>query len=98
MRLIKEKIPQSKTICGLSNVSFGLPQRRLLNRNYLSLMMAVGLDAAILDPTDALLMANLITTQTLLGHDEHCLDYIAAERRGQLISGNEEPTWPKLRS
>ena len=52
LRLIKEGLPQARTICGLSNISFGLPQRQLLNRQFLSIMRAAGLDAAILDPTD----------------------------------------------
>jgi cobalamin-dependent methionine synthase I len=84
LRLIKKHLPQVKTICGLSNISFGLPQRRLLNRTFLSIMQAEGLDAAILDPTDKALMANLATAQALMGDDEHCLNYIAAHREGRL--------------
>ncbi len=84
LRLIKKHLPQAKTICGLSNISFGLPSRRLLNHNFLSLMLAEGLDAAIIDPTDDALMANLTATQTLMGRDEHCLGYITAHREGKL--------------
>jgi 5-methyltetrahydrofolate--homocysteine methyltransferase len=84
LALIKENIPEARTICGLSNISFGLPLRRLLNRNLLSLMLAAGLDAAILDPTDKSLMADLVATQTLLGRDEHCLGYITAAREGTI--------------
>jgi 5-methyltetrahydrofolate--homocysteine methyltransferase len=84
LRLIKKDLPQVKTICGLSNISFGLPQRKLLNHNFLSIMLSEGLDAAILDPTDKALMAHLVATQTLMGLDEGCLDYIAAYRSGQL--------------
>jgi cobalamin-dependent methionine synthase I len=83
-RLIKETLPGVRTICGLSNISFGLPQRRLLNRNFLSAMIAAGLDAAILDPTDTGLMANLAATQALLGFDENCMGYIGAAREGTL--------------
>jgi cobalamin-dependent methionine synthase I len=85
LRLIKEHLPEVKTICGLSNISFGLPNRHLLNRNFLSIMQAEGLDAAILDPTDKALMINLATTQTLMGGDEHCLNYISAHRQGKLL-------------
>ena len=84
LRLIKKELPGVNTICGLSNISFGLPQRQLLNRNYLTILLAEGLDAAILDPTDGALMANLATTQALLGKDKHCLNYISAYREGKL--------------
>lgn len=84
LMLIKKHLPQVRTICGLSNISFGLPHRQLLNRNFLSIMMAEGLDAAILDPTDEALLANLAATKTLMGYDEHCLSYIAAHREDKL--------------
>jgi cobalamin-dependent methionine synthase I len=84
LRLIKKHLPWVKTICGLSNISFGLPQRQLLNRNFLSLMLVEGLDAAILDPTDKVLMAHLLATRTLMGLDQHCRDYITAHREGKL--------------
>lgn len=84
LRLIKKNLPQVKTICGLSNISFGLPQRQLLNQNFLSIMLSEGLDAAILDPTDKALMAHLAATRTLMGLDEGCRDYIAAHRSGKL--------------
>jgi 5-methyltetrahydrofolate--homocysteine methyltransferase len=41
-----------KTIIGLSNISYGLPERKLINQNFLVLAMTSGLDAAILDSTD----------------------------------------------
>jgi len=84
LRLIKDGLPRVKTICGLSNISFGLPQRQLLNRQFLSIMRAAGLDAAILDPTDGRLMSGLQAAEALLGHDENCLAYIGAARQGKL--------------
>ena len=45
------------TICGLTNVSHGLPQRKLINRTLLAEAIARGLDAAILDPTDRQLIS-----------------------------------------
>ncbi|MDP7241089.1 MAG: dihydropteroate synthase, partial [Dehalococcoidia bacterium] len=47
----------TKTILGVSNISFGLPRRRLLNRTFLAAALAQGLNAAILDPLDLGLMA-----------------------------------------
>lgn len=73
------------TICGLSNISFGLPLRRLINRNFLALAMSYGLSAAILDPTDKQLMATLYSTEMLLGKDEYCERFIDAYRSGHII-------------
>ncbi|MGC8972324.1 MAG: homocysteine S-methyltransferase family protein [bacterium] len=55
------------TTIGLSNVSFGLPNRSLLNRAFLSMVAASGLDSVILDPTDGDLMEILYASQTLIG-------------------------------
>ncbi len=70
--------PGVKTICGLSNVSFGLPGRQFVNRSFLTLAMAYGLSAAILDPTDKQLMATLLAVEMLLGKDQACERFIAA--------------------
>jgi 5-methyltetrahydrofolate--homocysteine methyltransferase len=84
---IMQGFPGVNTICGLSNVSFGLPRRSLINRNFLALAVADGLSAAILDPTDRKLMSTLITVEMLLGRDEYCEKYIDAYQNGIL---NEE--------
>ena len=75
---IMSQFPGVNTICGLSNISFGLPGRRLINRNFLALCMAYGLSAAILDPTDKQLMATLLAVDMLLGNDEYCENFINA--------------------
>jgi cobalamin-dependent methionine synthase I len=78
------RFPGVKTICGLSNVSFGLPHRGLINRNFLALCICHGLSAAILDPTDSQLMATLLSAEMLLGQDEYCEKYINAYQRGRI--------------
>lgn len=65
-----------KTCVGLSNVSFGLPRRSLINRAFLAMLLAAGLDAALLDPTDRELMNTLRASEALVGLDPHCLSYI----------------------
>ena len=77
---IKSALPGTKTIGGISNLSFGLPQRRLLNRTLLVLAMAKGLDAAICDPLDVDLQAVLTATQALLGQDPSLKKYLAFVR------------------
>ena len=78
MKIIRDMFPEVNIICGLSNVSYGLPLRRLINRYFLALAMANGLSAAIVDPTDTAMISALKTTRMLLGEDEYCSDYIEA--------------------
>ncbi|MBU0987361.1 MAG: methyltetrahydrofolate cobalamin methyltransferase [Proteobacteria bacterium] len=87
MQRIMETFPGIHTICGLSNISYGLPLRKLVNRTFLTLAMARGLSAAILDPTDKLLMATLLSSRMILGRDEYCGDFIDAYQNG--IINNE---------
>ncbi len=84
IRAIKEHCPACHVTCGLSNISFGLPSRKLVNRVFLSLCMMAGLDSAIMDPLDEQIMAQLIAAETLLGLDEWCMGYITASREGKL--------------
>ena len=87
IRAIMDAFPGVNTICGLSNISFGLPERRLINRSFLTLAMAYGLSAAILDPTDSKIMAALLSVEMILGRDEYCENYIQAYQDGRITSG-----------
>ena len=84
IRSLHDAHPRCHVICGLSNISFGLPARQLLNRCFLAQAMLQGLDAAILDPTDTTLMALLSTARVLLDRDEYCQDFIEAHQSGRL--------------
>ncbi len=68
------------TACGLSNVSYGLPERKLLNQTFLIMAIAKGLDGAIINPLDNKMMANIIAAEALMGRDEFCTNYLAAYR------------------
>jgi len=83
-REIMHDFPGVNTICGLSNISFGLPKRRIINRNFLALCISHGLSAVIMDPADKELMTTLITVEMLLGRDEYCGNYIEAYQNGRL--------------
>jgi 5-methyltetrahydrofolate--homocysteine methyltransferase len=72
------------TICGLSNISYGLPGRRLLNRLFAVMAVANGLDGLILDPLDPRMMAFVTAAATLAGRDEFCENYLNAFRGGKL--------------
>lgn len=75
--LVKEKLGV-KTTLGVSNVSFGLPQRRLLNRTFLALALQAGLDAPIIDPLDEDMMATVRAFNVLKNYDRDATVYIAA--------------------
>lgn len=96
VRELMETYEGSHTICGLSNISFGLPRRNILNRTYLALLMAEGLDGVIMDPTERHMMSTLLAARVILGKDEFCMDYITAEREGRLTGyENHEAIGPK---
>jgi 5-methyltetrahydrofolate--homocysteine methyltransferase len=68
------------TVCGLSNVSFGLPDRKFLNQTFMSMAIAKGLDGAIVNPLDKKMMANIIAAEALAGRDEYCMAFLKAYR------------------
>jgi len=73
--------PSPKTIVGLSNVSQGTGARSLINRTFLSIAIAYGLDAAILDPQDRDLMDAAITAELILNKQIYCDSYLEAYRK-----------------
>jgi len=72
--------PPPKTVLGLSNVSQGTTQRPLLNRTYLVMALASGLDAAILDVLDTEMMDAMIAAELLLNRAVYCDDFLRAYR------------------
>jgi cobalamin-dependent methionine synthase I len=84
MKAIRQEFPEAHISCGLSNVSFGLPCRFLINRTFLVLAIAAGMDSAIVDPNDQELQAAMYATDLVLGNDRHCLAYTRAFRSGKL--------------
>ncbi len=85
IRRIHAEFPGVRTICGLSNVSYGLPNRFLMNRTFMVLCIGAGLTGAIMDPLDQKMMTNIVTAETLLGRDPHCMKYLKASRAGTLV-------------
>ena len=84
VRGIREHIAGAHTTCGLSNVSFGLPERKLLNSAFVATLIAFGMDTLIIDPLDTRMMAIITATEALTGHDEFCGEYLKAYRSGKL--------------
>lgn len=73
-----------KTFIAVSNISFGLPNRHLLNRTFLAMLIESGLDGAIMDPTDKGMMDAVYASRALLGLDNYCLQYIKDQKKGRV--------------
>jgi cobalamin-dependent methionine synthase I len=84
MRQVKTEYPDVHIACGLSNVSFGIPARKVMNQAFLVAAMTSGMDGAILDPLDRKLMTFLYASEALLGIDDFCMNYITKFREGEL--------------
>ncbi len=80
IEMIMTGFPGVHTICGLSNISFGLPLRKHLNQNFAVMAIARGLDGLIINPLDELMMANMVIAETLVGRDNYCMNYLKAYR------------------
>lgn len=76
IRLVKAELGV-KTILGLSNVSFGLPRRPLVNRTMMAAAMMSGLDGAIINPGDSDLQETLHAWNLLTGDESDMQEYIA---------------------
>ncbi len=76
LELIKGNIHGVKTICGLSNISYGLPERERINAAFLAMCMSKGLDSTIMDVTNEPIKQTITSANALLGSDELCLNYI----------------------
>ncbi len=76
LRLIKRQLPGLKTVAGISNISFGLPHRSLLNRTLLTLAVEAGLDAAIFDPCDGEMLAAVRAAQAISGQDRNLKNFL----------------------
>lgn len=65
-----------KTVLGVSNVSFGLPERQNINSVFYTLALNAGLDAAIINPKSEDMMKAYYSFCALMGYDENFIDYI----------------------
>jgi len=81
IEMIMSRFPGIHTVCGLSNISYGLPERMLLNQTFMVMAITKGLDGAIVNPLDNKMMAAIVTAETLAGKDEWCAEYLQAYRQ-----------------
>lgn len=76
LRAIKEEL-SANTVLGVSNVSFGLPSRDILNGVFFASALECGLSAAIMNPFSAEMMKTYYSFRTLNALDDNCTDYVA---------------------
>jgi 5-methyltetrahydrofolate--homocysteine methyltransferase len=69
------------TVCGASNVSFGLPDREAINANFLAMLIAGGMTSAITNPLKPELKKSILAADMLMGHDQDCLNWIRYQRQ-----------------
>jgi cobalamin-dependent methionine synthase I len=82
IRRVKKSFPDIKLITGLSNISYGLPARRQVNRAFVAMCIVNGLDGALIDPLDRVMMSIIKATEALLNKDPFCTNYLKAYRQG----------------
>jgi len=82
VQTLKSRYPTVKTVSGLSNISYGMPYRKIVNQNFLTLALAAGMDAAIIDPENRDMYATVYAVEALLNKDKHCRSYNRAYRKG----------------
>ncbi len=77
--------PAPKAVVGLSNISQGSKDRSLINRTFVVMAQGFGLDAAILDPLDQMLMDAVITADLILNKNIYCDSYIDAYKKSKKV-------------
>lgn len=81
-------------VMGLSNISYGLPRRDLINSTFCAMALSAGLDAPILNPYDPMMRDLLLSAAPLLGHDANAKHYsihFAAVPAGEPPAGQTQP-------
>ncbi len=76
LELFKLDFPQVKTIAKLTNLSEGMPNRKIINSHFLSLAIENGLDYFVIDAENELTKASIISTLAIIGRDKNCKNYI----------------------
>lgn len=79
VHMIREELG-CNTCCGASNISFGLPNRHLIDSTFLPMAMAAGMTCAITNPVVAQVRSAIFAADVLMGRDESCMRYLAAMR------------------
>jgi 5-methyltetrahydrofolate--homocysteine methyltransferase len=82
VRRLREELGVN-TICGASNISFGLPDRPALNATFLAMAMAAGMTCAITNPIEPEIRKSILAADVMLGQDENCGAWLSVHRSTQ---------------
>lgn len=82
---LRSRFPISHVICGASNVSMGLPARRLINRIFIAMALFAGLDTLFVDVRDQALLSSIYAGKILLNQDPYCMEYLKAYREKKVL-------------
>ena len=85
IKSLRSNFPNSHIICGVSNVSMGLPGRKLVNRTFLTMAIHAGLDTLLIDVRDKVLLSSIYAGRVLLNQDPYCLEYLKAYREKKIL-------------
>ncbi|MCB1615098.1 MAG: dihydropteroate synthase [Pseudomonadales bacterium] len=96
LQMMKSEFPEIRTYCGLSNVSFGMPHRALLNRTYVAMLAANGMEGFMINPRGKEMRAMMYAIRALMGEDQQCGKYIQAHRDGVLLTPMSDDMKKKL--
>ncbi|MBN2437777.1 MAG: methyltetrahydrofolate cobalamin methyltransferase [Deltaproteobacteria bacterium] len=84
IELVRDAFPGVNVLCGLSNISYGLPGRQFVNQIFMAMAISRGLNGAIINPLDRRMMANIIVAEAMAGRDSYCMNYLRAFRAKKL--------------
>jgi methanogenic corrinoid protein MtbC1/uroporphyrinogen-III decarboxylase len=91
LQLIRDELGVNQTL-GLSNISFGLPERSSINAFFLAMAILGGLTCPIVDPTEREMQRALLVSNLMLGKDEYCMKYISTFGKESPKGETIEPT------
>jgi 5-methyltetrahydrofolate--homocysteine methyltransferase len=80
VRMVREELG-CNTVCGASNISFGMPNRGLLNATFVAMAIAAGMTCAITNPIESEIRNAIYAADVLMGHDESAMSYLSAMRK-----------------
>jgi len=93
VRMVREELG-CNTICGASNISFGLPNRRALNATFVAMSIAAGMPCTITNPLEPEIMAAIRAADVMMGHDENCAAWILSQRQAAAATQPEAAAAP----
>ena len=91
VRRVQEELG-CNTICGASNISFGLPDRPTLNATFLAMAIATGLTSAITNPLEEHVRKTILAADIFMGVDENCMAWLKAQRAAAATAAGGEST------